>query len=93
MVWTDDLGHMRLHLAPVSAAGTALHYAGLLGAGIPPGSLKAYVGLLGVLLGSAMGTLGSRVTSFGLRNCAAVCPPALTREHGSRQASASVKCS
>jgi DHA2 family multidrug resistance protein len=29
-------------------------------------SLRPYVGLLGVLLGSAMGTLGSRVTTFGL---------------------------
>src|ERR1700748_408825 len=29
-------------------------------------SLRPYVGLLGVLLGSAMGALGSRVTSFGL---------------------------
>ncbi len=58
---------MSLHLRPVSAAGRALH-------GIPhlhPPRLqldnwRPYIGILGVLLGSIMGTLGSRATSFGL---------------------------
>jgi DHA2 family multidrug resistance protein len=57
---------MRLHLSPVSAAGTALHAAGLLAPRLSLDSMRPYIGLLGVLLGSAMGTLGSRVTSFGL---------------------------
>lgn len=55
---------MSLHLAPVTSAGCASQTA-------PPprlniDSLRPYVGMLGVLLGSIMGTLGSRVTTFGL---------------------------
>jgi DHA2 family multidrug resistance protein len=55
---------MSLHLAPVSSAGVALQSA-------PPprlniDTLRPYVGMLGVLLGSIMGTLGSRTTTFGL---------------------------
>ncbi|MFC7473317.1 MFS transporter [Dankookia sp. GCM10030260] len=51
-------------LAPVSAAGIALQR-------LAPPRFEAtqwrpYVGLVGVLLGSIMGTLGSRVTTFGL---------------------------
>jgi len=56
-----------LHLHPVSAAGIALHKLAHLA---PPrleiGSWRPYVGLVGVLLGSIMGTLGARVTTFGL---------------------------
>ena len=58
---------MSLHLRPASAAGTALHELSHLH---PPrldfASWRPYVGLFGVLLGSIMGTLGSRATSFGL---------------------------
>jgi DHA2 family multidrug resistance protein len=55
---------MSLHLAPVTCAGCASQTA-------PPprldiDSLRPYVGMLGVLLGSIMGTLGSRTTTFGL---------------------------
>jgi DHA2 family multidrug resistance protein len=57
---------MKLHLSPVSAAGTALHLAGELVPRLPLDSWRPYIGLVGVLLGSAMGTLGSRVTTFGL---------------------------
>jgi DHA2 family multidrug resistance protein len=57
---------MRLHLSPVTAAGTALHFAGELVPRLPLDSWRPYIGLVGVLLGSAMGTLGSRVTTFGL---------------------------
>src|SRR5271154_1505824 len=57
---------MRLHLAPVTCAGTALHVADSITPRLSLDALRPYVGLLGVLLGSAMGTLGSRVTSFGL---------------------------
>jgi MFS transporter, DHA2 family, multidrug resistance protein len=57
---------MKLHLSPVTAAGTALHLAGELVPRLSLDSWRPYIGLLGVLLGSAMGTLGSRVTTFGL---------------------------
>jgi MFS transporter, DHA2 family, multidrug resistance protein len=57
---------MRLHLSPFSASGIALHLAELVTPRLSADSLRPYVGLLGVLLGSAMGTLGSRVTTFGL---------------------------
>jgi MFS transporter, DHA2 family, multidrug resistance protein len=57
---------MKLHLSPVTAAGTALHVVGELVPRLPLDSWRPYIGLLGVLLGSAMGTLGSRVTTFGL---------------------------
>ena len=57
---------MKLHLAPVTCAGAALHFSGLHVPRLTTDTLRPYVGLLGVLLGSAMGTLGSRVTSFAL---------------------------
>jgi MFS transporter, DHA2 family, multidrug resistance protein len=57
---------MKLHLSPVTSAGTALHVAGELVPRLSLDSWRPYIGLLGVLLGSAMGTLGSRVTTFGL---------------------------
>jgi MFS transporter, DHA2 family, multidrug resistance protein len=57
---------MKLHLSPVTAAGTALHVVGELIPRLPLDSWRPYIGLVGVLLGSAMGTLGSRVTTFGL---------------------------
>jgi DHA2 family multidrug resistance protein len=51
---------------PVTSCGRALDAA----AHVPPrltlDTLRPYVGILGVLLGSLMATLGSRVTSFGL---------------------------
>jgi DHA2 family multidrug resistance protein len=53
-----------LHLAPVTAAGVALRAAPF--SRLRADTLRPYVGILGVLLGSVMGTLGSRVTSFGL---------------------------
>ena len=58
---------MSLSLGPFSAAGMALHG---FAQGHPPRlsaeSWRPYVGLFGVLLGSIVGNLGSRVTSFGL---------------------------
>jgi DHA2 family multidrug resistance protein len=57
---------MSQHLAPLSAAGRALH--GFAGSHprLTADSLRPYAGILGVLLGSIMGTLSSRVTTFGL---------------------------
>jgi DHA2 family multidrug resistance protein len=57
---------MSLHLHPVSAAGRALHGLVHLHPRLPSGGWRPYVGIFGVLLGSIMGTLGSRATSFGL---------------------------
>jgi MFS transporter, DHA2 family, multidrug resistance protein len=57
---------MRLHLAPVSAAGRALHPFADLHPRFHVEGLRVYVGILGVLIGSILGTLGTRVTSFGL---------------------------
>jgi MFS transporter, DHA2 family, multidrug resistance protein len=57
---------MRLHLAPVTSAGVALHAFADAHPRLTGESLRPYVGMLGVLLGSIMGTLGSRVTTFGL---------------------------
>lgn len=52
---------------PVSAVGVALQRSGQ---AHPPrlriDSWRPYIGIVGVLLGSIMGTLGSRITSFGL---------------------------
>jgi DHA2 family multidrug resistance protein len=57
---------MSQHLAPLTSAGRALH--GF--AGTHPrwnaDSLRPYAGILGVLLGSIVATLSSRVTTFGL---------------------------
>jgi DHA2 family multidrug resistance protein len=55
-----------LHLAPVSAAGRALHGFADAHPRHNADSLRPYVGILGVLLGSIIATFASRVTSFGL---------------------------
>jgi len=55
-----------LHLAPVTASGRALHRFAATHPRLSTDSLRPYLGILGVLLGSVMGTLGSRTTTFGL---------------------------
>ncbi len=57
---------MRLHLAPVTSAGVALHAFADVHPRLTADSLRPYVGMVGVLVGSVMGTLGTRVTTFGL---------------------------
>jgi DHA2 family multidrug resistance protein len=57
---------MTLHLAPVSAAGRALHAFADQHPRLSADTLRPYVGILGVLLGSIIATFASRVTSFGL---------------------------
>jgi MFS transporter, DHA2 family, multidrug resistance protein len=57
---------MSLHLAPVTAAGRALHALDIPHPRLSADSLRPYVGILGVLLGSIIATLAGRVTSFGL---------------------------
>jgi DHA2 family multidrug resistance protein len=55
-----------LHLPPVTAAGAALHPIAHIHPRLAADTLRPYVGILGVLLGSIMATLGSRVTTFGI---------------------------
>ncbi|MEA2738953.1 MAG: transporter, family, multidrug resistance protein [Acetobacteraceae bacterium] len=57
---------MTLDLAPVSATGRALQDVADRHPRWDTDSLRPYVGILGVLLGSIIATLASRVTSFGL---------------------------
>jgi len=57
---------MSLTLSPVSAAGIALHRIAEAHPRWDEASLRLYVGMTGVLFGSVMGVLGSRVTTFGL---------------------------
>ena len=52
--------------APVTCAGVALQQAAKPPPVLTADTIRPYIGILGVLLGSVMGTLGSRVTSFGL---------------------------
>jgi len=53
-------------LAPVTSAGVALHASEPRSPRLSADTLRPYIGILGVLLGSIMSTFGSRVTSFGL---------------------------
>jgi MFS transporter, DHA2 family, multidrug resistance protein len=55
-----------LHLAPVTASGRALDRHGAHHPRLELDGIRPYIGILGVLLGSIMGTLGTRVTTFGL---------------------------
>jgi MFS transporter, DHA2 family, multidrug resistance protein len=55
-----------LHLAPVTSAGHALHRFADTHPRLSAESIRPYIGILGVLLGSIIATLASRVTTFGL---------------------------
>jgi MFS transporter, DHA2 family, multidrug resistance protein len=57
---------MTLHLAPVTAVGRALHAFADTHPRLQGDSVRPYIGIVGVLFGSIIGTLASRVTSFGL---------------------------
>ncbi len=57
---------MSPRLAPITAAGAALHGIVEVYPRLRSDTLRPYVGILGVLLGSVMSTLGSRVTTFGI---------------------------
>jgi len=57
---------MTLHLAPVSAAGRALQAFADTHPRLRLDSVHPYIGIVGVLFGSIISTLASRVTSFGL---------------------------
>jgi DHA2 family multidrug resistance protein len=57
---------MTLHLAPVTAVGRALHDFADQHPRLTTDSLRPYVGIAGVLLGSIIATLAGRVTTFGI---------------------------
>jgi MFS transporter, DHA2 family, multidrug resistance protein len=57
---------MKSHLAPATSVGIALHAFAAFHPRLTADSLRPYVGMAGVLIGSVIGTLGSRVTTFGL---------------------------
>ena len=57
---------MSLHLAPVSAAGRALHALPVPHPRMSADTIRPYIGILGVLIGSIASFLASRVTTFGL---------------------------
>src|ERR1700761_7650097 len=52
--------------APITSAGVATHVAGWVPPRLSADSLRPYVGILGVLIGSLLSTVGSRITTFGL---------------------------
>jgi DHA2 family multidrug resistance protein len=54
------------HHAPFTAAGAALHAVADAHPRLSANTWRPYIGIVGVLLGSIMATLGSRVTSFGI---------------------------
>ncbi len=57
---------MTSHLPPLSGIGRTLHSLPVSQQPLGAGSLRPYIGIVGVLLGSLIATLGSRVTSFGM---------------------------
>ena len=57
---------MSQHLAPLTAAGRALHALDVPHPRLSADTIRPYVGILGVLIGSITSFLASRVTTFGL---------------------------
>ena len=52
--------------APITCAGIAVHSSGTRFVRLSANSLRPYVGILGVLIGALLSTVGSRITTFGL---------------------------
>ena len=52
--------------APITSAGVATHAAGWVPPRLSANSLRPYIGILGVLIGALLSTIGSRITTFGL---------------------------
>jgi DHA2 family multidrug resistance protein len=52
--------------APVTSAGVAVHASGTPFVRLRADSLRPYIGILGVLIGALLSTIGSRITTFGL---------------------------
>jgi MFS transporter, DHA2 family, multidrug resistance protein len=52
--------------APITSAGVAVHASGTPFIRLSADSLRPYIGILGVLIGALLSTIGSRITTFGL---------------------------
>ncbi len=52
--------------APITSAGLAVHASGTPFVRLSADSLRPYIGILGVLIGALLSTIGSRITTFGL---------------------------
>jgi MFS transporter, DHA2 family, multidrug resistance protein len=52
--------------APITSAGVASHAAGWIPQRLSADSFRPYIGILGVLIGALLSTIGSRITTFGL---------------------------
>ncbi len=52
--------------APITCAGIAAQAGGARYIRLDPDSLRPYIGILGVLIGALLSTIGSRITTFGL---------------------------
>jgi DHA2 family multidrug resistance protein len=52
--------------APITSAGVASHAVGWRPQRLSADSLRPYVGIVGVLIGAILSTIGSRITTFGL---------------------------
>jgi DHA2 family multidrug resistance protein len=52
--------------APITSAGVAAHAAGWTPQRLSADSLRPYVGIVGILIGAILSTIGSRITTFGL---------------------------
>ncbi len=52
--------------APITSAGVASHATGWTPQRLSADSLRPYIGILGVLIGALLSTIGSRITTFGL---------------------------
>ena len=52
--------------APVTSAGVAAQASGTRYIRLSADTLRPYIGILGVLIGALLSTIGSRITSFGL---------------------------
>jgi MFS transporter, DHA2 family, multidrug resistance protein len=68
--------------APVTSAGVAVHASGTPFIRLSADSLRPYVGILGVLIGALLSTIGSRITTFGLADLRGGLHLASTRAHG-----------
>ena len=68
--------------APITSAGVATHAGWSPIIRLSADSLRPYVGILGVLIGALLSTIGSRITTFGLADLRGGCTSGSTKAHG-----------
>ena len=67
---------------PITCAGIAVHKSGTRFIRLSADSLRPYIGMLGVLIGAILSTLGSRITSFGVADLRGGLHLGSTKAHG-----------